>query len=49
MTWDTYLSLTINERWTMHEELNAIIERTNPDEGGAGPGGMRPKNLRRMR
>ena len=43
MTWDRYLALSWWERWVMHEEINDLIERTEPE---ATPP-VRPKRMRK--
>lgn len=42
MPWDRFMRLTWRDRYLLNDELDDLIDRTNPDEGG----GVRPKDMR---
>ena len=48
MTWESYRTLTFNQRFNLHREIDRLIEETSPSEGGSGLGNMaRPKSWRK--
>lgn len=44
MAFSEYRTLTMRDRWELHEELTDLIERTQPDSDGTP---HRPKDFRK--